>query len=163
MLLPDWLSESEIERHSDLLRNLINFAIHKATISAFQILFNDREFLFEFNILIRQAIDDDVKYKNKKWFNTNGYLRRPTYIPKWLEKAVYHRDKGRCQACFKDVSGVIFQFNQYHLDHIIPLYDGGINDPTNFQLLCRECNLKKGKKEQKPSNQQVSFWDISIA
>jgi 5-methylcytosine-specific restriction endonuclease McrA len=29
---------------------------------------------------------------------------------------------------------------------MIPLAEGGINDVTNLQLLCGECNLKKGDR-----------------
>ena len=32
----------------------------------------------------------------------------------------------------------------YHVDHIIPLSKGGLHDLDNLQLICAECNLKKG-------------------
>jgi hypothetical protein len=35
--------------------------------------------------------------------------------------------------------------NKAHADHIVALADGGSNDISNFQILCRECNLRKGK------------------
>jgi 5-methylcytosine-specific restriction endonuclease McrA len=31
------------------------------------------------------------------------------------------------------------------VDHIIPLADGGRNDPSNFQVLCLTCNKRKGR------------------
>jgi 5-methylcytosine-specific restriction endonuclease McrA len=31
------------------------------------------------------------------------------------------------------------------IDHIIPLARGGRHDEDNFQVLCKTCNLKKGK------------------
>ena len=33
--------------------------------------------------------------------------------------------------------------NQAEYDHIIPLASSGLNDVSNFQLLCRECNNEK--------------------
>ncbi|MCQ6280065.1 HNH endonuclease [Bacillus sp. EB600] len=32
-----------------------------------------------------------------------------------------------------------------HVDHIVSLAKGGSNDLSNFQILCRRCNLRKGK------------------
>jgi len=31
------------------------------------------------------------------------------------------------------------------VDHIIPLADGGRNDPTNVQVICLTCNKRKGR------------------
>jgi 5-methylcytosine-specific restriction endonuclease McrA len=31
-------------------------------------------------------------------------------------------------------------------DHIIPTYQGGIDDPTNYQPLCAKCNASKGSE-----------------
>ena len=33
--------------------------------------------------------------------------------------------------------------NQLELDHIIPVFDGGTNDRSNAQTLCRSCNMWK--------------------
>ena len=30
-----------------------------------------------------------------------------------------------------------------HYDHIVPLASGGLNDVTNIQLLCEDCNRRK--------------------
>ncbi|MEW4239330.1 HNH endonuclease signature motif containing protein [Priestia megaterium] len=34
-----------------------------------------------------------------------------------------------------------------HADHIVALANGGNNDLFNFQILCRKCNLRKGKMQ----------------
>ena len=31
----------------------------------------------------------------------------------------------------------------YEIDHIIPLYKGGLNERKNLQTLCRNCHGKK--------------------
>lgn len=43
-------------------------------------------------------------------------------------------------------AGVTPPQNETHVDHIIPKSKGGNGSPGNGQVLCRECNLKKGAK-----------------
>jgi len=48
--------------------------------------------------------------------------------------------KGKCVCCGASLG------NDYHLDHIIPLALGGMNDDFNVQLLTPKCNMSKGSK-----------------
>lgn len=50
--------------------------------------------------------------------------------------------QGLCAGCHEHMRDV------YHVDHIRELADGGSNDPSNLQLLCVPCNLKKGGKHR---------------
>jgi hypothetical protein len=43
-----------------------------------------------------------------------------------------------CKCCVK---------KSYHLDHIMPLAKGGSNWPSNLQVLCPSCNMKKSCKD----------------
>ena len=54
---------------------------------------------------------------------------------------LYTAQKGRCVYCRERLG------NRYHRDHIVPLKLGGDNSIYNIQLLCAECNLKKGSKD----------------
>ena len=58
------------------------------------------------------------------------------YIPKAVRQAVLIRDNYRCVKCGiqKDL-----QF-----DHIVAIRNGGSNTVDNVQLLCKDCNLRKG-------------------
>lgn len=53
--------------------------------------------------------------------------------------------KFRCASCLLKIikSGRL----EYHVDHIIPLSKGGSNWPTNLQILCPGCNLRKYAKD----------------
>lgn len=129
------------------------------------ILFNDKQFLVQFNRLVRNVlIDEDgtyAEYLELKWpqnaRNDDGTIKRCN-IPKWVQQAVFHRDKGRCVFCNKDLTGLVNTLNIKNYDHIIPLKDYGTNDPCNIQLTCEECNKKKGGKDIMPQYKYQSWW-----
>ena len=155
---PEWLKENEIEENRDKLWELVERAIDIVADSAFEILFNDKEFLFCFQNHIRKIITNKFDTFPKEYFKKTFHVKRATYLPTWLAKAMFYRDRGRCQLCKKDVSGQVHIENKYHLDHILPLAESGTNDSTNFQLLCAECNLKKSAVIKEPVNMDVKYF-----
>lgn len=56
--------------------------------------------------------------------------------------AAYEKQGHKCPIC-----GETFEFEQMHADHITPWSKGGKTTPENCQMLCRDCNLKKGAQE----------------
>lgn len=64
----------------------------------------------------------------------------------WAEKRrrILVRDACVCQACGSIASGP-----EAHVDHIVPLADGGADDDGNLQTLCRPCHSKKTIGEQR--------------
>jgi 5-methylcytosine-specific restriction endonuclease McrA len=56
--------------------------------------------------------------------------------------AILTAQKHKCVYCGADLRKV-----KRHLDHIVPLSRGGLNDKTNIQWLCEPCNLKKHAKD----------------
>ena len=157
---PEWFTEDEIDDHSPELKALFPKLAPIAAESAFEILFNDREFLYEFQLRLKEVIEREDTPHPSDYFDDRGRVKRVLYLPKWLQRAVYYRDRGRCQNCLKDVSGEVYHLDMYHMDHVLPLAEGGTNDPTNFQLLCKACNLKKGGRGSRPTNRQVRFWEM---
>lgn len=115
----------------------------------FFILFLNRKALQNFNLLISHQVEDrsleELYVDDLPYFRKNGVLRRKN-IPKWVQRAVTHRDRGMCVSCHKNLSGQLSIGEIENFDHIIPLAKGGINDVTNIQLLCEKCNKTKQSK-----------------
>ena len=59
-------------------------------------------------------------------------------IPQDVKTAVWQRDGGKCRQCGAQ------QYLEF--DHIIPFSRGGASSVNNVQLLCRQCNQKKGAR-----------------
>lgn len=54
------------------------------------------------------------------------------------------RDAFTCSVCGRVVSG-----RHAHVDHVVPLEDGGSDDDTNLQVLCEEDHGRKTRAEQR--------------
>lgn len=46
------------------------------------------------------------------------------------------RTQGVCSLCDSPLNGY------YEADHIVPLWQGGSNEPENFRALCKPCHLE---------------------
>jgi 5-methylcytosine-specific restriction endonuclease McrA len=68
------------------------------------------------------------------------------FIPQ-SRKEILDRDNRTCQICKCRVHDKNYN-NGYkaHIDHIIPLTNGGSNELSNLQVLCQRCNVTKGNR-----------------
>jgi len=67
-------------------------------------------------------------------------------------KVVFRRHSGQCAIC--DIA--LDVQDKWHVDHVIPYDKGGKTILKNAQLLCPNCNLKKGNRM---SQQQIPAWN----
>ena len=75
------------------------------------------------------------RYKqNRKASKKYGGILSPNICQK-----LFKLQKGLCTVCRSKLT-------KYHIDHIMPLVNGGLNTDDNVQLLCPPCNLTKGSK-----------------
>lgn len=134
--------------------------LEKMSEEIFFILFLNRHTLQRFNLLISHQIQDkeleELNIVDLPFFRKNGMIKRVN-IPRWVQRAVLHRDRGMCVSCNKDLSGQISVGGIGNFDHIIPLAKGGINDVTNIQLLCEKCNKTKQSKNI-PTSIKYEKW-----
>ena len=78
------------------------------------------------------------------------YLRR--FIPLEMKVQLLNRDNFKCQICGKYVTScrdarrfVKLGSGLYHIDHIVPVVQGGRATMENLRVTCPECNLKRHK------------------
>jgi hypothetical protein len=129
------------------------------TPEVFHILFPNRSFLLKFNLTLSKYLSLGKAMLPPDILTSKGFIKRDKNFPSWLKKAVYFRENGRCTFCSVDLSGLLSTDRQIHLDHIVPLARFGINDPSNIQLLCQTCNLKKLMSEGATSTRYAPWWD----
>jgi len=168
----DWISEKSTtleeiidDDFADYIRDLRFYGPYENLLECmadeiFFILFLNRQTLQRFNELISHQIEDvdldELDEEDLAFFKKNGVLKRVA-IPKWVMRAVTHRDRGMCVNCHKDLTGIISVGEIENFDHIIPLENGGINDVTNIQLLCENCNKTKQSKSI-PTSIKYEKW-----
>jgi hypothetical protein len=155
---PNWMTPEKIERHLGEADHLLGRAINIMAPSVFYILFSDRRFLSKFQQRIATFVSLMKHLDYPDLLKRDEVVKRLEYIPTWPKAAIFYRDRGRCQLCFRDLSGLGRPVRDIHLDHIIPLAMSGSNDPTNFQLSCQGCNLSKGRRAMDRSPRFSPYW-----
>lgn len=99
---------------------------------------------------------DKAKSSKKKWvqanrekmnaagriYDNNRRVRKLTNggkLSKGLAGKLFKLQQGKCACCRGPLE-------KYHLDHMMPIVRGGLNEDTNMQLLCPTCNRQKHAK-----------------
>lgn len=160
-------SQDVIHDYHNELRLTGEFAtlLIQLTNEVFYLLFGNRALLAKLNChvaeIVKELIQDDLAIEEHNLLQKDGVPAR-MHIPTWARQAVYHRDRGMCTSCNTNLTGGISINSTEHYDHMIPLAEGGINDITNLQLLCAQCNLKKGRR-MLPTSTRYQSWYASDA
>lgn len=94
---------------------------------------------------------EKTSHKNRRWRKNNPEVTRAIDHRKRAKRRsapgmhtaddirrIHKEQDGHCFWCDVSIS------EAYHVDHYIPLFRGGSNDPDNLVIACAECNLKKG-------------------
>ena len=149
---------SEVEKYADVMQEEFNDkALPQLTEAIFTILFNDKNALYLFNKNLQRMIKNLKKDDYPEQLKDDGYLNR-TNPPTWMKRGVFNRDKGVCQDCGANLDRVWKNDKIENYDHIIPLRQGGTNDPTNFQLMCEHCNKAKRDRSETFRNSIWPYW-----
>ena len=95
---------------------------------------NDLLELMETGKVTREQLQTTPQKKPRK-------QRKRKVLTKSIRHEVFKRDGFRCVEC-----GATNKETTLHIDHIIPLAQGGSDEFDNLQTLCEECNLAKGNR-----------------
>ncbi len=94
---------------------------------------------------IHDLMEDDeiVKKSGIYSYVLSGDLRDLSFrtFDKKQKREAYERQGGICPLC-----GRHFELEEMEGDHITPWAEGGVTTAENCQMLCRECNRRKGAK-----------------
>lgn len=102
------------------------------------------------NILERNKLSSQKYYSTErgKQIARNKIFRRKTkklnqfgIVPKdyWQILIDLHGEQCMNVFCVKEINSK----NMLTLDHVIPIFKGGMHDISNLQILCRSCNSRK--------------------
>lgn len=96
--------------------------------------------IYEVRTESKQESSAEINDKEKTAVNSSAPVKmshRRSFTP--AERiAVYNKSEGRCAIC-----GEFVPYDEFTVDHIIPLAKGGDNKLTNLQCACRVCNSIK--------------------
>jgi hypothetical protein len=79
--------------------------------------------------IYQYLITGDEKYLSIRAFTNNQ------------KRAAFEKQKGKCPVCKET-----FKIEEMEGDHLTPWSEGGKTLPDNLQMLCKDCNRRKGKK-----------------
>ncbi|PKV44445.1 HNH endonuclease [Janthinobacterium sp. 61] len=144
-----WLSES----YEKLMDQTVGEVFH--------VLFQNRKLLLNFNdymsSILSGATIEDAEDLDHTLLSPRGTLLR-VRPPKWAQRAVFYRDRGRCVLCDSDLSGLANIENVENYDHIVSLAQFGLNDVSNLQLLCVHCNQIEKKDGAAITSGRYQSW-----
>jgi hypothetical protein len=89
-------------------------------------------------------MDDDVTKKSGIYSYLLSEDEKHLSIRAFTEsqkRTAYEKQKGNCPKCKQH-----FEIEEMEGDHIKPWSEGGHTLPNNLQMLCKDCNRRKGKK-----------------
>ena len=90
---------------------------------------------------LKRRKEIDMEYCKRKGISYDELIKRRNIsrarkIPNSTRNYILNRDGYRCKKCGST--------SNLQIDHIYPFSQGGGNEASNLQVLCRNCTLSKG-------------------
>ncbi|MEN6554368.1 MAG: HNH endonuclease [Methanobacterium sp.] len=95
------------------------------------------------------SIFERPKFETPETKKSNKKGKKRNHISKSIRHEVFKRDDYKCVEC-----GATKEKTTLHIDHILPVSQGGTDELDNLQTLCEECNLAKSSRKWKGGNNE---------
>ena len=130
----------------------------KTSISKFEYIINDQLYIFtldpndvihiNYKMVMHYCLKNDIEFKNQTFPQFINQLKEKHFNKKFdrdeisqeIKQVLLKQQKNKCNVCNDELK-------KYECDHIRPLANGGNNEITNLQLLCKSCHMDKCKLE----------------
>ena len=139
-------------------QNVLNWAITSFSMKKFKRVMKGLDRAYLYDSYHEQTIDIAALNEEISRFMRDSYIQKPLGIipyvltrderhldlrsfPEDIKLAVWEKQHHICLHCQKE-----YPFEQMEGDHIILWREGGRTVEANCQMLCRECNRRKGSK-----------------
>ena len=90
-----------------------------------------QELLMDDDVTSKKGIYEFLLSEDEKFLNIRAFTESQ-------KRTQYTKQKGICPICKK-----YFTYEQMEGDHITPWSQGGKTEPSNLQMLCKDCNRRK--------------------
>jgi len=90
------------------------------------------------------SIFERPKFESSETKKPNKKGKKRNHISKSIRHEVFKRDRYKCVEC-----GASKEKTTLHIDHILPISQGGTDELDNLQTLCEECNFAKSSRKWK--------------
>lgn len=120
---------------------------------------NSHYFCLDHTEQMQKAIGSRVVTQNKANICKNEPINHGRMTSAFLKWLVFKIDGGKCRKCSK-ILDFHAQPRDFHLDHVIPRWIGGLTRIGNLQTLCLDCHSEKTSIEQKEVNK--TRWNKRI-
>jgi hypothetical protein len=104
-----------------------------ATLDADKLEAEVKELMQDEDVTKKSGIYPYVLTKQEKYLSIREFTDK-------MKRETYERQKGVCFVCKKK-----WDISEMEADHITPWVEGGKTTTENCQMLCRDCNRRKGK------------------
>lgn len=85
-----------------------------------------------------------IKGRNYKMPTPRVYSMKETRTTQFIRRQLINKNGATCALCGEPIETM----KDCTIDHIIPVSKGGLTTIENCQLAHRNCNLRKGNKEE---------------
>lgn len=104
-----------------------------------------------------EAIFSKCLAQLRKQKRTVEHPQKRIHFSRVLKLRLYADQQGKCASCKEGIA-----LSQMEGDHRIALAQGGSNHPSNYQLLCRECNRSKGANDLARESKRLGKTIVGI-